>query len=91
MQFETMLAVPGQVPCAGCIPRRSQNRPGPKFNDLNFRIAKKCFDSLVEIGRLILAQVNVGAPSDQNHRIPIIGGNALAPGQAVSTANFGAN
>ena len=91
MQFETLPALTGQVPTAGRVLRRRRSQPGSMFNDPNFRNAKKCFDIIGVIGRLFLAQVNVAAPSDPSHRIPANGGDAQAPGPAMSTVNFGVN
>ena len=91
MRFETSPALPGHLPRAGRVLRLRRSQPGSKSSDLNFRIAKKCFDNPIGIDRLFLAQVNVDVPSDPSHRLQANGGNAQAPRPAMSKANFGTN
>ena len=91
MQFETLPALPDHVPSADRVFGPARSQLGSKSSDLNFRIAKKCFDNFAGFDRLFLAQVNVGVASDRNRRSPTDGGDAPAPGPGMSKANFGVN
>ena len=81
MQFETSPALPGHLPRAGRVLRLRLSQPGSKSSDLNFRIAKKCFDNPIGIDRLFLAQVNVDVP---------FGPKSPASGQRRQCAGTGA-